>query len=79
MLNFGHSFGHGLESFLLENGNAEGGHGLAVAAGMIVESYLSQKRLGLPLEQMNQINNKIKGFIHFLSFLFKILTLYMAL
>ena len=47
LLNFGHSIGHAIEAFFL-NGNEKNiiGHGEAVAAGMIMESYISMQ-LGL--------------------------------
>lgn len=47
LLNFGHTFGHAIESYFLANGNPIL-HGLAVAAGMICEVLLSKK-----LELMN--------------------------
>lgn len=43
LLNFGHSIGHGMESFFLSEKNPIS-HGFAVAAGMICESYISFKR-----------------------------------
>lgn len=46
-LNFGHTLGHAIESHFLENENKKTLlHGEAIAAGMILESYLSwQKKL----------------------------------
>ncbi len=45
-LNFGHTFGHAFESFLIEKGSPVL-HGEAVAHGMICELYCSHKKLGL--------------------------------
>lgn len=42
LLNFGHTIGHAIESILLAD-NVEIYHGEAVAAGMIMESYISNK------------------------------------
>ncbi|MHA1381637.1 MAG: 3-dehydroquinate synthase [Candidatus Helarchaeota archaeon] len=47
LLNFGHSIGHGIEAYYLMNKNSINlSHGEAVAAGIIMESYISMK-LGL--------------------------------
>ena len=46
-LNFGHTLGHAIESYFLENENKSILlHGEAIAAGMILESYIS-KEMGL--------------------------------
>ena len=45
LLNFGHTFGHAIESYFLANGNPIL-HGMAVAAGMICEVIMS-KRMNL--------------------------------
>ena len=42
LLNFGHTFGHGLESYFLSRKPIDHGH--AVALGMIAEAYVSFKR-----------------------------------
>jgi 3-dehydroquinate synthase len=60
-LNFGHTLGHAIESYFLENENKKTLlHGEAIAAGMILESYISwQKKLisaGEYLEIKNTIN-----------------------
>lgn len=55
-LNFGHTVGHALESYFLDHSNALL-HGEAVAWGMMVETHLSHKLLGLaPLEYENIIS-----------------------
>lgn len=46
ILNFGHTFGHAIESFAIEKGNAMG-HGISVGIGMACELYLSVKKMGL--------------------------------
>lgn len=44
-LNFGHTLGHAIESYFLENENKKTLlHGEAIAAGMILESYLSWQK-----------------------------------
>lgn len=53
-LNFGHTIGHALESLSFELGPILL-HGEAIALGMIAESYLSYKFLGLPKEQLEEI------------------------
>lgn len=57
-LNFGHTIGHALESESLHSGHALA-HGYAVAYGMVVEAVLSGKKLGLPLESVNEIRETI--------------------
>jgi len=44
LLNFGHTVGHALESYLLTQPGREVRHGEAVAAGLICESWLSVQR-----------------------------------
>jgi len=54
-LNFGHTLGHAIESYCLENNQKESLlHGEAIAIGMILESFLS---LQLNLITENQYNN----------------------
>jgi len=55
LLNFGHTIGHAFETMALESDGAPLQHGDAVAAGMICETYLSQKLNGLPKEDMEQV------------------------
>jgi len=48
ILNFGHTLGHAIESYFLENKSKETLlHGEAIAIGMILEAYLSTKLTGL--------------------------------
>lgn len=54
-LNFGHTIGHALESFVLESPEKDLLHGEAVALGMICESYLSMKSKGISADQLDSI------------------------
>jgi len=53
-LNFGHTIGHAIESHLLESENPVL-HGEAIAAGMIMESWLSSKIAGLSEAELTSI------------------------
>ncbi len=44
ILNFGHTLGHAIETYFLENEERKLLHGEAIAIGMITESWLSMKR-----------------------------------
>ncbi|EMR02090.1 3-dehydroquinate synthase [Cesiribacter andamanensis] len=56
ILNFGHTLGHALESYRLEQTPEKRLlHGEAIAAGMICESWLSWKKAGLPEAERNTI------------------------
>jgi len=61
-LNFGHTLGHAIESYFLENENKTTLlHGEAIAIGMILESYISlNKKLITPAEYL-QIKSTIKS------------------
>lgn len=64
ILNFGHTIGHAIESFYLESGHSWL-HGEAIAAGMICESYLSEKYCGMPAEAAHTVEsfiNRIFGY-----------------
>lgn len=57
-LNFGHTIGHALEShFLTDSDELPLLHGEAVAAGMIMESYLSYRKAGLTHEELDSITH----------------------
>ena len=64
ILNFGHTFGHGYESFLLEKGTPID-HGIAVGIGMICELYLSVKKLGLNEKVLTDYISLIKSLVRF--------------
>ena len=55
LLNFGHTVGHALESYLLAQPGREALHGEAVAAGMVCESWLSVQRGLLSPEELDKI------------------------
>lgn len=61
LLNFGHTIGHGIEGFCLEN-ETPIAHGHAVALGMIAESYLSVKKGLLSEVVLNQIVDQLKKY-----------------
>lgn len=68
-LNFGHTLGHAIESYCLENPHKTALlHGDAVAVGMILESYLSFKKGFLTLEEYKEIKTILKGIYPFLEF-----------
>ena len=58
-LNFGHSLGHLFESFSLQNDENPLYHGEAVAIGMIIESYLSKQKSGLPQTEFDDIESHL--------------------
>lgn len=61
-LNFGHTLGHAIESHFLENPNKNNLlHGEAIAAGMILESYLSWQKGWISEADYHQIKNTISG------------------
>jgi len=61
-LNFGHTLGHAIESYFLENDNKKTLlHGEAIAAGMILESYISLKKDWINAAEYEQIKNTING------------------
>ncbi len=55
LLNFGHTAGHALESYLLTQPSREVLHGEAVAAGLVCESWLSVQRGLLSPEELDRI------------------------
>ena len=60
VLNFGHTLGHAIESYFLDNKNKDNlTHGEAIAIGMVCESYLSYKVLKLPIEKLIVVKNMI--------------------
>ena len=58
LLNFGHTIGHALETFALENGHPLL-HGQAVALGMLAEAWLSTQLTALPVDQFEEIKEVI--------------------
>lgn len=60
ILNFGHTLGHAIESYFLEQSDKTSLlHGEAIAIGMILESYLSYKICGLPEPELIEIKETI--------------------
>lgn len=60
-LNFGHTLGHAIESYFLENESKKTLlHGEAIAVGMILESYISFKKGLLSAQDYLQIKTTIK-------------------
>lgn len=56
ILNFGHTLGHAIEShFLISPNKTRLLHGEAIAIGMVLEAYLSNMILGLPLKDTQEI------------------------
>jgi len=61
-LNFGHTLGHAIESYFLENENKKTLlHGEAIAVGMILESYISWQKNLLSAEEYEEIKNTINS------------------
>lgn len=54
LLNFGHTIGHALESAFLPT-EFPLTHGEAVAIGLVCECYLSHRKVGLPLEVVQEV------------------------
>jgi len=64
-LNFGHTIGHALESFYIKSENPVT-HGMAIAAGMICEAWISSKIFEIECTKLNRIVNMIdKNFMRF--------------
>ncbi len=60
ILNFGHTLGHAIESFCLENENKKTLlHGEAVAIGLILEAYLSYQTSSLSKTALNEIKEVV--------------------
>ncbi|MGB5500542.1 MAG: 3-dehydroquinate synthase, partial [Maribacter sp.] len=58
ILNFGHTLGHAVESYFLENEKKETLlHGEAIAVGMVLEAYLSYKLTGLSKAELDTIKS----------------------
>ncbi|MEJ8756175.1 3-dehydroquinate synthase [Pontibacter sp. H259] len=55
VLNFGHTIGHAVESYLMEKPGRELLHGEAIAIGMLCETYLSVKKGLLAKEALDKI------------------------
>jgi 3-dehydroquinate synthase len=62
LLNFGHTIGHAIESYSLENDKIPLLHGEAIAIGMICESYISNAVKELSAGELSQISSSILEF-----------------
>ncbi|WP_299248161.1 3-dehydroquinate synthase [uncultured Lacinutrix sp.] len=61
-LNYGHTLGHAIESYYMDNDNKERLlHGEAIAIGIILANHLSVKYCGFPEEKSNTIKSVIKA------------------
>ncbi|MCG9972477.1 3-dehydroquinate synthase [Christiangramia crocea] len=61
-LNFGHTLGHAIESYCLTHPEKKRLlHGEAIAAGMILETYISTQLQSFPKDKFENINQIIKG------------------
>jgi 3-dehydroquinate synthase len=60
LLNFGHTVGHALESYLLTQPGREVRHGEAVAAGLICESWLSVQRGLLSASELAEVEAVVR-------------------
>ncbi|MCB0458283.1 MAG: 3-dehydroquinate synthase [Flavobacteriaceae bacterium] len=71
MLNYGHTLGHAIESFCLEDSKKPTLlHGEAVAIGLLLETYISSELLGFPKAKLLHISEKITSLfpkVHFNS------------
>lgn len=68
LLNFGHTVGHAIESYLLTQPGREALHGEAIAAGMVCESWLSVQRGLLSAEELDKIETFVFSVFDKLSF-----------
>jgi len=60
ILNFGHTLGHAIESYFLESEDKENlTHGEAIAIGMVMEAFISQKLLNFSTENVKSIKETI--------------------
>lgn len=68
-LNFGHTLGHAIESYFLENENKKKLlHGEAIAVGMILESYISWQKKLISAAEYLEIKNAINAIFDLVVF-----------
>jgi 3-dehydroquinate synthase len=66
VLNFGHTIGHAVETFSLQNDSKPLLHGEAIAIGLICELYISNQQANLPQNEMDEIMQYImSNFDHY--------------
>jgi 3-dehydroquinate synthase len=61
LLNFGHTVGHALESYLLAQPGRAVRHGEAVAAGLLCESWLAAQRSLLSTDELAQVGEVVRA------------------
>jgi 3-dehydroquinate synthase len=60
ILNFGHTLGHAIESYFLDHADKTTLlHGEAIAIGMLLEAFISNKVTGLAEDELNEISKGI--------------------
>jgi 3-dehydroquinate synthase len=69
LLNFGHTVGHALESYLLTQPGREVLHGEAVAAGLVCESWLSVQHGLLSEEELEKIETFVFSVFNRIAFI----------
>ena len=57
ILNFGHTLGNAIETYLLDKGKRKILHGEAIAIGMIVEAFISHQRDLISLQELEEIES----------------------
>lgn len=68
-LNFGHTLGHAIESYFLDNDDKNTLlHGEAIAIGMILESYISWKKGFITEVEYHEIKTTLKNIYDFVEF-----------
>jgi 3-dehydroquinate synthase len=60
-LNFGHTVGHAVETYSLQNDSNPITHGEAVAIGMICEAWLSHQKSGLSADELTEISTVLNS------------------
>lgn len=68
-LNFGHTLGHAIESYFLDDSTKKALlHGEAIAVGMILETFISHRLLEFPKAKMNDVKATILDLFPTVSF-----------
>jgi len=74
-LNYGHTLGHAIESYCLQNPNRERLlHGEAIAIGMVLATYLSVKELGFSMEKCNEVKAVLGEYFRKKEFMYEEIT-----
>ena len=62
-LNFGHTIGHAIESYFLEDNDKKTlTHGEAIAIGMVIELYYSSKLFNFPTQYTEELKSFVRDF-----------------